>query len=598
MKFPYHLPVLTRNLYLAFLLISGLASQAQVTWEPANYYGVPDRDKQAVFQDDFEDNRNKWDMGSLYLSERIEEGDYYCASLTSQLCSKHRPVAVDGSGNYEMEVRLRYIKGEEGSPAGLVFGRDSRGNEYSFQFNAGGNFTILRNDRGRSYEVKPWEACRYLNRFSYNSLMVRKAADQWYFFINQELVAKMPAQPLYGSDVGFMMGGNMAVEVDFMRISELKTSDNTGPQISLIEPAVTEMDTVYLTERYQIIRGKVYDASGINSLSINGQPITISQSGLFTASLSLPEGVTRIDIAAKDRYNNVSNQRVFLAYSPENTQAYTQNFQNFPKPQEPLYESNPAPAKPATTAPLSNNSGLMGSPDVSRGGSSYLLVIGINEYQNWNKLHNAVKDCKDVAQTLVDMYQFDADHIISLYNEQATREGILETLETLQEKLTENDNLLIYYAGHGYYDENSKLGYWVPSDARLNKVPDYILNSTIHDYLRTINSHHTLLIADACYSGSLFATYRGPVNEESRSRWAFTSGDIEKVWDGQPGQNSPFAKYLIRYLRNNTKPRLLASEVIDAVGYLVHQSTSQSPQGSPLKQAGDDGGVFVFIRKN
>ena len=87
------------------------------------------------------------------------------------------------------------------------------------------------------------------------------------------------------------------------------------------------------------------------------------------------------------------------------------------------------------------------------------------------------------------------------------------------------------------------------------------------------------------------------LNANNRSRWAFTSGDIEKVWDGQPGQNSPFARYLIRILRNNTKPSLQANELVNTVRELVQRNTAQTPQGSALKNVGDLGGIFTFERR-
>lgn len=230
-------------------------------------------------------------------------------------------------------------------------------------------------------------------------------------------------------------------------------------------------------------------------------------------------------------------------------------------------------------------------------GKNYIVLIGVNEYDYWNPLHNAVRDCNDLSYVLTSKYQFEEADVITLFNNQATRENILELFERLQDKVEENDNLLIYYAGHGYYDSQAGLGYWVPADARLNKVPDFIRNSAIHDYLRTIPSHHTLLIADACYAGSLFSSSRGIINESNKSRWAFTSGDIEKVWDGQPGENSPFARYLIRYLNNNNAQSIRANDMINAVSMIVQRNTSQNPRGDALMNVGDEGGVFILYKK-
>ena len=570
-------------LVVSLLVVGGSAGQAQRNWVPGDYYGIPVKDKQHAFFDEFDDNRNRWDLGSIYLEERIQEGEYYCASLTSYTYVKHRPVSMNQSGNYEVEISMRYVKGSERSVLGLTFGRDVRGNEYSFFLNPRNprsRFKISKYDRDQNVDFQSWQyfGNRY-NKHAYNRLMVRKVADEWFFFINEELVYKMEGQALFGNGFGFTVGGNTAVEVDYLRVSEIRTVDNMGPQITLEQPISEGEGVMRFQDRRQIIKGKVYDVSGISSVTINGTPITVSPEGIFSASLRLhSEDIVNIEIRAKDRFENVSRRSFKMQYTPAPVKnpTYTQATPS----------SQPAPSRYQQTASQLNGSG-----------KNYLLLIGVNSYTYWNRLHNAVKDCNDISTTLTTYYQFDKSNVITLFNEEATRENILETFETLQETLSEDDNLLIYYAGHGFYDPQSTLGYWVPVNARLNKIPDFIRNSTIHDYLRTINSKHTLLIADACYAGTLFANSRGTVNEKYRSRWAFTSGDIEKVWDGQPGQNSPFARYLIRFLRSNTKDKLQADELIDNVKQVVERNTAQTPKGAPLKSVGDENGIFVFYRR-
>ncbi|MEM9984527.1 MAG: caspase family protein [Bacteroidota bacterium] len=566
-------PIKFLQTILILILVLGGTALGQSDWDATEYYGVPERDKSVVFLDEFEDNRNQWDLGSLYLSERIHNGEFYIASHASHTYTKRRPIPMDLASDFEIEAKIRFVKGMSGKQAGLNFGRDVRGNEFSVAFNSNLQYRISKSENGRSYDIMGWQGTSNLrHKHAYNSLMVRQLRGKWYFFINRELVAEMAAQPLYGDEVGFSLGGHMAIEVDFLRISEIKSIDAQGPKLTMLAPNVSDGETIMLKDRRQILEGQVFDASGITSLTINGYDVSFSKTGYFRASLMLPNGASQdIKIEVSDRFNNVTTQSFVLKHEvPMAAQA-------------PLQLARP---------PIQVNP--EGRPAI---GNNYLLLIGVNEYENWNPLHNAVKDCQDLASTLIQFYWFEPDKVISLYNHQATRENILETLEGLQEMIRPEDNLLIYYAGHGYYDELSGLGYWVPVDARLNKIPDFIRNSTIHDYLRTIDSKNTFLIADACYAGSLFAAYRGSVNENARSRWAFTSGDIEKVWDGQPGQNSPFARYLIRFLRENSSPKLPANILIEEVGSLVQRNTAQTPQGSPLRLAGDDGGIFVFYRR-
>lgn len=578
---------------LPLLCLASLSLSAQDyrgNWEPLDYWGIPGRDKHEAFFDEFENNANSWDMGQSMLKEEISNGEFFIATLTDRAYTKRRAIPMNQTGNYEVEIRMRYVKGMEQSPMGLTFGRDVRGNEYNFLFTPLGNYKIIEVRNMRAYDLQGWQQSGSLAKYSYNSLLVRKVSGRWYFFINEELVAQMPARDLFGTDFGFTVGGNMAIEVDQLRVSEIRTVDNSGPEITLTAPVVTH-GPVQVRERAQMIKGRVHDVSGISKLTINGYPIRLASDGTFIASLQMRESFTTVDIVAFDRFQNETS-RSFSLELIEETAA----------PQYSYVEEPAAPApEPSATPSLppgySNNNWAAPRGVNEFGGKNYLVLIGVNDYSYWNPLHNAVRDCNDLAYVLTSEYQFEQENVITLYNHQATRENILELFEQLQERVGENDNLVIYYAGHGFYDNGAGLGYWVPVDARLNKVPDFIRNSTVHDYLRTVDSHHTLLIADACYAGSLFSRSRGVINQSNRSRWAFTSGDIEKVWDGQPGENSPFARYLIRYLKNSEASTINTEHMIEAVSMVVQRNTSQNPRGDALGNVGDEGGVFLFRRK-
>lgn len=243
-----------------------------------------------------------------------------------------------------------------------------------------------------------------------------------------------------------------------------------------------------------------------------------------------------------------------------------------------LKEPNQVPLPPTPREAPVKATPSYGNPVPRTGsGRNFLLLIAANDYLFWTDLNNALKDASDVGNVLIQNYQFDEARVFKLLGEQATRENILETLEALQRNILPDDNLLIYYAGHGFYDPDNRRGYWVPKDARIGKISDYIRNTTIMDYLTSINSRNTLLISDACYAGSI-SNYSMPSNHAFNGGiWVLTSGDIEKVWDGKPGENSPFAKYLISTLINNQKEYMTFSELSESVKVLVRRYTPQNP---------------------
>lgn len=237
--------------------------------------------------------------------------------------------------------------------------------------------------------------------------------------------------------------------------------------------------------------------------------------------------------------------------------------------------------------------------DFVEGANNYLFIMAIDKYKYWKSLKNAVKDAQDFKKVLIERYGFKQENIYELLNEEASPEAIKEHFEILKNKGTNVDNLIIYYSGHGYYDSSFDLGYWVPSNGKTSSgaTSSYIPNDHIRDYIKELNFRHIFLVADACFSGSLFLDARGEnfdTPESVKSRWGLSSGNLELVSDGQSGGNSPFAGNLINYLNENLQDKLRVDQLIDYVVNNVKESTEQEPQGKPLNGVDHEGGVFFF----
>ncbi len=240
-------------------------------------------------------------------------------------------------------------------------------------------------------------------------------------------------------------------------------------------------------------------------------------------------------------------------------------------------------------------------------GNYYALIIGIDNYTGqWASLKNAVSDAKAINLILRGKYKF--DYIKELYNEQATRQNIIRELEWLVENVKPTDNLLIYYSGHGEFNQALNKGYWVPVDAKAASTSYYISNSDIQTFLGGIKSKHTLLISDACFSGDIFRgnTVSVPFEESEKyyarvnsisSRKALTSGGVEPVLDGGREGHSVFAYYLLKALDSNAKQYYDASQLFDNIKIPVINNSEQAPQFNAIKNAGDEGGQFIFLKK-
>ena len=332
--------------------------------------------------------------------------------------------------------------------------------------------------------------------------------------------------------------------------------DIIAPQIYVSNPPKIVNNRVNYSKDLIDIQGSIFDDYGIRSLSINGIETPIKENRKFLIHLPLSKGENPVTLKATDVNGNSSFNK-FTINRKNNSEEY--------------------------------------DPTVAR---NYLFVAGVDNYQYWNRLNNAVKDGNDIARILMNKYNFEISNITILKDEQATRNNIYKGLRSLIEKITPQDNLIIYFSGHGYFDELLNEGYWIPVNANLNSEGEYLSNSSILKIIENINSQHTLLIADACFAGSLFtASNRGVYVdkvEKYKSRWGLASGRLEQVSDGQVGSNSPFTRVLLTYLRDNPKSEFTVSELIQHVKIKVSEQTGQTPIGNRLRLSSDEGGEFVF----
>lgn len=279
--------------------------------------------------------------------------------------------------------------------------------------------------------------------------------------------------------------------------------------------------------------------------------------------------------------NNVSTQ-------PSNQVAVTE---------EPVYRGSGDPLKGLN---------ITKSKDMTIG-RYYALIIGIDKYKGgWMTLKNAVNDAKAVEAMLTSKYKF--DNIKTLYNEQATRANIIAEMESLAANAKEQDNVFIYYSGHGEFKKDMNKGFWVPFDGTTNSTVNYLPNTDVQAYLGGIKSKHSLLVADACFSGDIFRgnTISVPFEESDKyyrevhgltSRQAMTSGGLEPVMDGGKEGHSVFAYYFLKSLKENQSKYFDAGQLYNKIKIPVINNSEQSPNFAPVKNTGDEGGQFLFIKK-
>ncbi len=246
----------------------------------------------------------------------------------------------------------------------------------------------------------------------------------------------------------------------------------------------------------------------------------------------------------------------------------------------------------------------------SRASQNWMLLIGIDKYFQLSHLNNCVDDLKTVRDILTEQYTFDRENVMELFDEQATRENIIKKFEELARKVKPNDNVLIYYAGHGVYNRTFKRGYWLPVDAGTGSTAQYLPSTDLQTFLGAIKSRSILVISDACFSGALFAGGEKSVPfrptlptilqaAKLKARQILTSGSNEPVADGWMflDKHSLFAHYLIAQLSRNTDKYLTAGSLFERVMTPVSDKGFETPEYKTIPNTGDEGGEFLFVSK-
>lgn len=347
--------------------------------------------------------------------------------------------------------------------------------------------------------------------------------------------------------------------------------DKTAPVIEIISPTTTRGLIVVETTKSLSVIGKATDESGIFEVSVNGLKANVDAAGNFRAEIPMAIGENTITINASDVKLN-KGEYVFTV------------------------TRGAAKIIKEDIIPVNVN--------VAEEGKYYALIIGVQDYIDplIPDLENPVLDASSLSQALLSQYTFEKENIKLLKN--PTRQQVFDAFELLATKIKSQDNLIIFYAGHGNWDELRKQGYWYPSDAYLKNRASWLSNADLKEYISLMPSRHTLLITDACFAGSIFKTRSiGSVSGattaikqlyELPSRKAMTSGALKEVPD-----KSVFIEYLVKRLNQNKDKYLSAEQLFSSFRTAVinNSANGQVPQYGEIKEAGDEGGDFIFIKR-
>jgi len=207
--------------------------------------------------------------------------------------------------------------------------------------------------------------------------------------------------------------------------------------------------------------------------------------------------------------------------------------------------------------------------------SNYALIIGTNKYNDnpdWDDLRNPVNDATEIESILRNKYGFHAKTLIN-----QPRDSILLAIIDYKEKLQENDNLLIFIAGHGYFDEDYSDGFIVTVDSKpLNSDfgrDSYLQMAKMNRLIDNLPSRKIFILFDICFGAhfdfnardlslSDYGSDKSDISVDdlierkkdyySRIYLASGKGEVPDYWLNTL-RHSPFAAKLIDVLKNESE---------------------------------------------
>jgi len=251
-------------------------------------------------------------------------------------------------------------------------------------------------------------------------------------------------------------------------------------------------------------------------------------------------------------------------------------------------------------------------------GKQYALVVGTNNYKGgWKKLPNAINDARSIRDELTNDYGFEVRLL-----EDKPMDSIYKALGEYYRIMQPNDQLIIYFAGHGDMEtEFLGDGFIVCADSKSRDDDParntYIQYAKLQKMVNRIPSRQILVMLDVCHGG----LFNQKILEEKRSdpaktitnrnvrqflidqsefkcRKFLSSVGTDEAFDGKAGDHSPFVILLLQVLRAKGETSNGIVTLSDIFSVLQKNSLNETAtlKISPQKDGfGSDNSMSDFI---
>lgn len=207
-----------RLTFIIVLLSVAMLTNVKAQIMPDTYDGVPQSNKVRIFMDNFDSNKYFWIKNTSPATHQIIDGYFMFSNDYAFSYTDGKPISFDGTKNFEIETRIKFVSGDVEMFSGLFWGELVFGDKYFLGFSSMGSYKIDKETGFQASSILDPVESQIINSTAENTLTVRKYDNKYYFFINQNLVHTMDYEDLPGQYIGFTVAEKSIIQINFLRL--------------------------------------------------------------------------------------------------------------------------------------------------------------------------------------------------------------------------------------------------------------------------------------------------------------------------------------------------------------------------------------------
>lgn len=514
------------------------------------------QEKYALIEDNFSDNSNKWWIGRSPVGKcEIAHGEYILGYKGTKSWASNIEVDIDTDKDFVIETKLSRISGTVENGYGLTWGKGKNG-YYNFIITPKGKFYVRKVQSGQKprYLIN-WKSSPHIKENSMtNKIRIQKTGMELSFFANDKFLAKVPFEPFFGNQLGFMLyqeqeiaaqylivygspkGGQVKVIADNKQIKEkeiIKAPDLRIQQIaikddqdienlsasfgngnSIIEPGESIEVTAFV-QNFGLLAAKNIEAK--IKLDLDDRNVSFpDEYKTFELGTIESGGYAKFQFFFFTSRRFKSDEIPFKVVLTEKGGSY--------KVEQPLdlkmnerttniVDVDLSKLQVQKDADMKQITEVIELADVDKnipktgfdGRNTLAVVIGVEDYKYAPKVDYARRDAQVFQKYAQSVFGIPKENIYFLTDVEATlgefnkifsRDGWLA-----RRTVEDETHIVVYYAGHGAPDIRSETAYLIPYDIDPNYARTGFSINQLYSSLSSLKAKSVTVFLDACFSG-------------------------------------------------------------------------------------------------